>query len=91
MEKMVPKHKTAIEGYENLLKLLCKRIHRMRYDKVEEFYRHSSAELRRQAKSDRVKDRIQLATLLEEAANAGEQQQQRFARIWALCKPHMRK
>lgn len=90
-DKIAPIHKMAVEGYEDLSQLLCERIHRMRYDKVEEFYKHSAVELRQQAESDRVKGRIQLAALLEEAANTGEQQQQRFAHIWALCEPHTRK
>lgn len=90
-DKVAPEHKTAVEGYEDLPQTLCERIHRMRYDKVEEFYRHSAAELRRQAVGDRSKGRTQLATLLEEAADSAEHQQKQFARIWALCEPHMKK
>jgi hypothetical protein len=89
-DKIAPEHKTAVEGYEDLSQILCERIHRLRYDKVEEFYRHSAAELRRQAASDRAKGRIQLASLLEEAATVAEEQQKRFARIWKICEPHMK-
>lgn len=89
-DQVAPKHKTAVEGYEDLLQLLSERIHRMRYDKVEEFCRHTSAEFRKQAEGDRAKGRDQLAALLEEAAAAAEQQEKRLARIWALCKPHMK-
>lgn len=90
-DQIAPKHKTAVEGYEDSLPLLCGQIHRMRYDKVVEFYKHAATELRRQAVGDRARGRIQLAALLEEAAAAAEQQYQRFVRIWALCEPHTRK
>ena len=88
---LIPKHKTEVEGYENSLPLLSERIHRMRYDKVDEFYRHTAGELRKQAEGDRSNGRLQLDALLEETADAAEQQRERFARIWALCKPHMGK
>jgi phosphate uptake regulator len=88
-DQTASKHKTAVEGYEDQLPLLAERIHRMRYDTVEDFYRHVAEELRRQAKGDRGRGRHKLAALLEEAATTAEQQQERFARIWALCKPHM--
>jgi uncharacterized protein YydD (DUF2326 family) len=90
-QKETPKHKTAVEGYENLLQLLSERVHRMRYDKVDEFYRYTAAELRKQAEGDRSKGRSQLAALLEETADITEQQRERFARIWTLCKPYMEK
>jgi hypothetical protein len=89
-DKIAPEHKTAVEGYEGLSQTLCERIHRLRYDKVEEFYRHSAAEFRRQAAGDRAKGRLRLAALLEEAANTAEEQQKRLARIWKLCEPHMK-
>jgi hypothetical protein len=89
-DEVAPEHKTTVDGYENRSQLLCELIHRMRYDKVKEFYGHSAAELRRQAAGDRARDRTQLATLLEEAASAAEEQQKRFSRIWRLCKLHMK-
>lgn len=88
-DQIAQKHKTAVDGYEGRLKLLCERVHLMRYDKVEKFYGYTETELRRQATNDRAKGRTQLADLLEDAANAARQQQERFGRIWALCEPHM--
>ena len=89
--KIAPKHKTAVEGYEDKLDLLSERLHRLRYDKVSEFYRHSALELQKQAKKDRARGRNQLADLLDVAAASTESQQALFALIWNLCKPHMKK
>ncbi len=86
--KISPECKTLVCGYENYSQLLCSLIHLQRYDMVEEFYGHSATELRRQAAGDQARNRTQLAILLEEAANAAEEQQKRFARIWKLCKPY---
>lgn len=82
-------HPTEINGWESSLPQLAQEIHRLRYDRVEEFYRHAAEELRRQAKNDRSKGRAKLAALLEEAARLAEYQQEGFAEIYALCKPHM--
>lgn len=90
-DQFAPKHKLSVNGYENKITLLTKHIHDMQYDKVEEFYLYTAAELRKQAEGDRGRGRQQLASLLEEAAVVAEQQQKLFGRIWALCKPYMEK
>lgn len=89
-DEIAPDHKIAVEGYEDLSQILCERIHRLRFDKVEEFYRHSATELQQQAAGDRVRGRTQLASLLDEAATAAKEQQKRFARIWKICEPYMK-
>lgn len=88
-EQIVSKHKIAVEGYENL-STLTECILRLRYDRVEEFFQHSATELRQQAVGDKARGRTQLASFLDEAAVLAEQQQALFARIWALCEPHMK-
>lgn len=85
------KHPTEINGWESFFPELATAVHQMRYDRVEEFHRHSATELMRQASGDRAKDRVQLASLLEAAARAEIDQSVRFAQIWELCKPHMPK
>lgn len=87
---MTAEHKLVVEGYENSLLSLCEQIYGMRYDMVEEFFRHSAVELRRQAASDRAKGRTQLAAKLELAADKAEEQQEQFSRIWKICEPYMK-
>ena len=88
-DEIAPEHRTTIDGYEEHSQLLCERIHRLRYDKVAEFYQNSATELRRQAEGDRERGRKQLAALLEESASTAKDQHERFAAIWELCEPHM--
>lgn len=83
------KHPTEIDGWESCLPELAGAVHRMRYDRVEEFHRHSAGELMRQAVGDHAKGRVKLAELLEAAARAEIDQAVRFSQIWALCKPRM--
>lgn len=83
------KHKASVRGYADRAQLLSERIHQMRYDKVAEHYALTAKELHRQAAADHARGRTKLATLLEEAAATAEQQERQFARIWALCAPHM--
>lgn len=83
------KHPTEIDGWESSLPELAAAVHKMRYDRVKEFHRHSATELVRQATGDREKGRVRLANLLEAAARAEIDQSARFAQIWALCEPYM--
>lgn len=85
-DKIAPKHRTTVEGYEGSSKNLSKRIHLMRYDAVAEYYEHTAAELRRQAVGDQGRGRHKLAALLMEAADMAEQQRQKFSEIYNLCK-----
>ncbi len=89
-DQIAPEHKVSIDGYEDRLGSLVERVHRLRYDQVVELYRYLAAELRQQAEGEAERGRSKLAALLSEAAVAAEEQQERFARIWTLCKPHMK-
>lgn len=84
-----PKHPTEVPVYEGLLKDLVGRVHRMRYDRVAEFYRLGVVELREQAAGDRMRGRHELADLLNEAADITEAMQKQFEQIYGLCEPHM--
>lgn len=87
--EIVQKHPVDVEGYENQLTLLVERIHRMRYDKVADFYQVAAEELGKQANDDHANGHGQLAVLLEEAAWNAARQRDLFSSIWKLCKPHM--
>lgn len=87
MPRSNEKHPTEINGWEGSFHELAQHIHRMRYDRIHEFYRVAVAELRLQAKMDRATERTPLADLLEEAAVKAEKLEQQFEHIWALSKP----
>ncbi len=83
------RHPTEIPGHEGALRALAEEIHRMRYDRVVEFYHHTLTELHRQAANDRDLGHPQLARLLDEAAGDVLDLRELFVRIYALCRLHM--
>ncbi len=87
----IPRHPTTIEHWGESIQTLAEHLHRLRYDVVEEFYRHSIVELQRQEKKDWAKGRNRLASLLRNAARTAQKQRGQFARIWKLCQPYMQK
>lgn len=87
-DKIAPPHRAEVVGYEGRLPLLAQRIHDLRYDQVAEFYRLTTVVLRHQAENDRANGRVQLADLLDEAAEVSHEQQKGFAKIWTLCEPY---
>ncbi len=82
-------HPIELPGYEGTLRTLAEDIHRLRYDKVVEFYHHALTELHRQATNDRELGHPQLAQLLDEAAGDVLDLRELFSRIYALCRPYM--
>gem|GEM_PF-6962910 len=84
------KHKRILAGWNADLRTLAEELHRLRYDSVRGFYEHSATELQRQSEGDRAGGREQLADLLAEAARLASELEKVLARIWKLCRPHMK-
>lgn len=82
------RHPTTVDGWNGSLEELAQRIHRMRYDQVESFYRSVVTELQRQAKGDLARGRVQLSAKLEDAACLARQLEVKFVEIWEICEPH---
>jgi len=83
------KHPKHVEGWDGSLQELAFAVGNMTYDKLSEFLRHLSDDLKRQAEGDRGRNRPKLANALDETANRVEDAQLATDHVWFICKPFM--
>lgn len=63
---------------------------KLRYDQQPSFLRAWAKEAKRQARGDKERGRVQLATALDGAAAKAEELAVLYSDILALCRPHMK-
>lgn len=83
------RHPTTVEGFNGTIEELARRVCRMRYDKVADFFREVASELDRQKLADRKRGRPQLANALFHTSSEASTLEERFRQIFDLCKPYM--
>jgi hypothetical protein len=85
------KHPNKIEKYPGSLAELAKELGNLKYNSLAKFLKEIGDDLINQAKTDREKGRLQLASHLEASAQKIYEARDRINSAWDICEPYMKK
>ncbi len=82
-------HKTDIEKYEGSMKKLCEDIGDLQYDSLAELFGLLSDKISNDGLKDRNRNRIKLASCLENTSNLLQEAKKEIDKAWKICEPYM--
>lgn len=85
------KHPTYVVGYKGSIEELAKAIGNMSYDQTSSFIEKLADDLKKQADSDLIKGRKNLANKLYNVVDNLYKTKKEMDKVWKLCEPHTTK